>query len=64
MKNFFIKLDKNFINLILLFIITLIEALVLRKYNMSFFDMCISSICICIYLRICDVIFSSFKKGD
>lgn len=64
MKNFFVKLDKNFMNLILLFIITLIEALVLRKYNMSFFDMCISSICIGIYLRICDVIFSSFKEGD
>ena len=62
MKNFFIKLDKNFINLILLFIITLIEALVLRKYNMSFFGMCISSICIGIYLRICDLIIASFKE--
>lgn len=62
MKNFFIKLDKNFINLILLFIITLIEALVLRKYNMSFFDMCISSICIGIYLRIFDLIIASFKE--
>ena len=62
MKNFFIKLDKNFIKLILLFIITLIEALVLRKYNMSFFDMCISSICIGIYLRICDSIIASFKE--
>ena len=62
MKKFFVKLDKNFMNFILLFIIMLIEVLVLRKYNMSFFDMCISSICIGIYLRICDSITASFKE--
>ena len=62
MKKFFVKLDKNFMNFILLFIIMLIEVLVLRKYNMSFFDMCISSICIGIYLGICDSITASFKE--
>ena len=64
MKKFFTILDKNFNNLIIIFILMLIEAWVLRKYNMTFFDMLISSVCIGIYLRIWDVIALSFKKGD
>ena len=62
MKNFFIKLDKNFFNLIAMFIITLIETFVIRKYNISLFDNMISFICIGLYLRICDNISDSFKK--
>ena len=64
MKKFFTILDKNFTNLIIMFILTLLEAWVLRKYNMTFFDMLISSVCIGIYLRICDKIALSFNKWD
>lgn len=64
MKNFFIKLDKNLMNLILVFITSVIQAWVLKKYNISFFDMCISYICIVTYLRVFDLIIASFKEGD
>lgn len=62
MKKFFTILDKNFTNLIFMFILMLVEAWVLGKYNMTFLDMIISSVCIGIYLRICDEIALSFKK--
>ena len=64
MKNFFIKLDKNFVNLIFMFIFTFIDALVSRKYNISFFDKLISIFCIGFYLNIWDKICLSFKKGE
>ncbi len=64
MKNFFTILDKNFTNLIIMFIAALIGTWFIVKYSVSWIDIFIYDLSFIVYLRFIDKIFVSFKKGD
>lgn len=64
MKNFFTILDKNFTNLIIMFIAALIGSWFILKYSVSWIDIIIYDLSFIVYLKFIDKIFLSFKKGD
>ena len=64
MKNFFTILDKNFTNLIIMFIAALIGTWFIVKYSVLWIDIFIYDLSFIVYLRFIDKIFVSFKKGD
>lgn len=64
MKNFFTILDKNFTNLIIIFILTLIMSWSITKYKISFIDILMYDLSFIYYLKFIDKVFLSFKKGD
>lgn len=64
MKNFFTILDKNFTNLIIMFIAALIGSWFISKYSVSWIDMIIYDLSFIVYLKFIDKVFLSFKKGD
>ena len=64
MKNFFTILDKNFKNLIIMFIAALIGSWFISKYSVSWIDMIIYDLSFIVYLKFIDKVFLSFKKGD
>lgn len=63
MKKFFFILDKNFTNLIIMFIASLIGSWFILKYSVSWIDMIIYDLSFIVYLKFIDKIFLSFKKG-
>lgn len=64
MKNFFTILDKNFTNLIIMFIAALIGSWFILKYSVLWIDIIIYDLSLIVYLKFIDKIFLSFKKGD
>lgn len=64
MKKFFIKLDKNFTNLIIIFISSLIASFILTKYHVSFIDILIYNLSFVLYLKFIDKLFLSFRNED
>lgn len=64
MKNFFIKLDKNFKNLIIMFLAILVMGLAIYDYRVSVIDIIIYDLAFVEYLKYSNKIFSAFKKGD
>ena len=64
MKNFFTILDKNFKNLIIMFLAILVMGLALYNYKVSVIDIIIYDVAFIWYLRYSDKLFNEFKKGD
>ena len=64
MKNFFTILDKNFKNLIIMFLAILVMGLAIYDYKISVIDIIIYDVAFVGYLRYSDKIFAAFKKGD
>ena len=64
MKDFFIKLDKNFKNLIIMFLALEVMSLAFYGYNIHIIDIIIYDLGFVGFLRYSDKVFESFKKGD
>jgi len=64
MKNFFTILDKNFKNLIIMFLAILVMGLAIYDYKVSFIDIIIYDLAFIWYLKCSDKLFASFKKGN
>ena len=64
MKDFFIKLDKNFKNLIIMFLALVVMSLAFYGYNIHTIDIIIYDLGFVVFLNYSDKVFNSFKKGD
>lgn len=64
MKNFFIKLDKNFENLIIMFLALVVMSLAFYGYNIHTIDIIIYDLGFVWFLKYSDKVFELFKKGD
>lgn len=64
MKNFFTILDKNFKNLIFMFLAILFMELAIYDYKISVIDIIMYDLSFVWYLKYSDKLFAAFKKGD